>query len=129
MPDSDYGTKPALQTTSGWQLCSAARHSRDRPSGRPSDFSIKSQRDKAEALIESQLPVLLIGSPMCTAFSAIQAINNMPGKRDPELWLASKLLVDYNYRGVARCTADRPPEGHTSRTSIRPVPRHGPSLA
>jgi hypothetical protein len=38
----------------------------DDESGRPYDFSIKSQRDKAEALIDSQLPVLLIGSPMCT---------------------------------------------------------------
>ena len=27
--------------------------------------------------------MLLIGSPMCTAFSAIQAINDIPGKRDP----------------------------------------------
>ena len=57
----------------------------DDESGRPWDFSIKSQRDKAEALIDSQLPVLLIGSPMCNVFSAIQAINNIPGKRDPAI--------------------------------------------
>ena len=53
--------------------------------GQSWDFIIKSQRDKAEALLYSQLLVLLIGSPMCTAFSAIQAIINIPGKRDPEI--------------------------------------------
>ena len=47
--------------------------------GLPYDFSIKAQRTKAEALIAEQQPMLLIGSPMCTAFSAIQAINNIPG--------------------------------------------------
>ena len=51
--------------------------------GQPYDFSIKDQRTKAELLIEEQQPMLLIGSPMCTAFSAIQAINSIPGKRDP----------------------------------------------
>jgi len=51
--------------------------------GQPYDFSIKDQRTKAELLIDEQQPMLLIGSPMCTAFSAIQAINNIPGKRDP----------------------------------------------
>ena len=47
------------------------------------DFSIKAQRTKAETLLDEQQPMLLIGSPMCTGFSAIQAINNIPGKRDP----------------------------------------------
>ena len=47
------------------------------------DSSIKAQRTKAETLLDEQQPMLLIGPPMCTAFSAIQAINNIPGKRDP----------------------------------------------
>ena len=51
--------------------------------GQPYDFSIKAQRTKAETLLAEQQPMLPIGSPMCTAFSAIQAINNIPGKRDP----------------------------------------------
>ena len=53
----------------------------DDDTGQPYDFSIKAQRDKAEALIDAQQPVLLIGSPMCTAFSVIQAINKT--RRDP----------------------------------------------
>ena len=49
--------------------------------GQPYDFSIKAQRTKAEALIDERQPMLPIGSPMCTAFSVIQAIDNIPGKR------------------------------------------------
>ena len=51
----------------------------DDETGQPFDFSVKTQRTKAEALLDEQQPMLLIGSP----FSAIQAINNIPGKRDP----------------------------------------------
>ena len=43
--------------------------------GEPWDFSLKRMRDKAEKLIAAQQPTLLIGSPMCTAFSAWQHIN------------------------------------------------------
>ena len=43
--------------------------------GEPWDFSLKRMRDKAEKLIATQQPTLLIGSPMCTAFSAWQHIN------------------------------------------------------
>ena len=52
----------------------------------PFAFSIKSQRAKAEALLDE-----LIGSPMCTAFSAIQAINNISGKRDPAVIARKKV--------------------------------------
>ena len=51
--------------------------------GNPWDFSIPSQRRKAEAQIEKEKPVLLIGSPMCTPFSNIQNINR--AKRDPRI--------------------------------------------
>ena len=43
--------------------------------GQPYDFSVTLQQERAEALIDELQPVLLIRSPMCTAFSAIQAIN------------------------------------------------------
>ena len=49
--------------------------------GKPWDFNDPAQRRKAEALINEQKPLLLIGSPMCTAFSNIQNLNKM--KRDP----------------------------------------------
>ena len=45
------------------------------------DFSIASQRRKAEGLLEQQRPMLLIGSPMCTPFSNIQNFNK--ARRDP----------------------------------------------
>jgi hypothetical protein len=53
----------------------------DDDTGMPFDFSVQAQRNKAEALLDAQEFVLLIGSPMCTAFSAIQAINK--ARRDP----------------------------------------------
>ena len=39
------------------------------------DFSLKRIRDKAERLIAEQQPTLLVGSPLCTKFSAWQYIN------------------------------------------------------
>ena len=51
--------------------------------GKPFDFSRREQRQKVEAMIDARKPLLLIGSPMCTAFSAIQAINR--ARRDPEV--------------------------------------------
>ena len=53
----------------------------DDETGRPYDFNRREQRQKAEAKIDAQRPLLLIGSPMCTALSAIQAINRE--RRDP----------------------------------------------
>ena len=47
--------------------------------GQPYDFSIKAQRTKAETLLDEQQPMLLLGSPMCTDFSANQDTNNIPG--------------------------------------------------
>ena len=41
--------------------------------GQPWDFSDPAQRAKAEKLIEEENPTLLIGTPMCTAFSILQA--------------------------------------------------------
>ena len=40
-------------------------------------------RDRAWKELTTEKPLLLIGSPMCTAFSAWQYINN--SKRDPEV--------------------------------------------
>ena len=51
--------------------------------GRHWDFDEEEMRDRAWAKIKSEQPLLLIGSPMCTAFSALQHINN--SKRDPAI--------------------------------------------
>ena len=50
--------------------------------GIPWEFDVKERRDEAMRRIREQKPVLLIGSPMCTAFSAWQHLNN--AKKDPE---------------------------------------------
>lgn len=49
--------------------------------GRPWDFNVPGKREKAERLLDAQRPVLLIGTPMCTAFSNIQNLNKH--RRDP----------------------------------------------
>ena len=56
--------------------------------GKPWDFNDPRQRYQAERLLDEQRPMLLIGSPMCTAFSRLQHIGtNRPegskGWRDP----------------------------------------------
>ena len=53
----------------------------------PGYFRLRSQRDKAEALLDAQQQVLLIGSPVCTAFSVIQAINKE--RRDSEILIVN----------------------------------------
>ena len=49
--------------------------------GRLWDFDEKEMRDRAMAKVKQDRPQLLIGSPMCTAFSTWQRINNLI--RDP----------------------------------------------
>ena len=40
--------------------------------GKPWDFNNPRQQLRAEKLLDEQRPLLLIGSPMCTAFSRLQ---------------------------------------------------------
>ena len=51
--------------------------------GEPWDFNDPARRDEAEKLLNEQRPQLLIGSPICTAFSNIQKFNE--AKRDPTI--------------------------------------------
>ena len=51
--------------------------------GKPWDFNDPQQRRNAEQLLDEQRPLLLIGTPMCTAFSNIQNLNK--ASRDPEV--------------------------------------------
>ena len=52
------------------------------------DFDEKVMRDRARAKLKEEKPMLLIGSPMCTAFSTWQRINNLI--RDPVTVAAEK---------------------------------------
>ena len=54
----------------------------DPDDGLPWDFSRKDKRDKARRLLQRFRPLLLIGSPMCTAFSTWQRLNKSKCK-DP----------------------------------------------
>ena len=47
--------------------------------GEPWDFGKDIMRAKAKRLVEEQKPMLLIGSPMCTMYSAWQRINKWRG--------------------------------------------------
>ena len=47
----------------------------DPDDGKPWDFNSPEKRDKIEAIVESGKIMLLIGSPMCSAFSQIQSLN------------------------------------------------------
>ena len=51
--------------------------------GRPWDFDGKDTSERARKLVRETTPMLLIGSPMCTAWCAWQRISNL--KRDPEV--------------------------------------------
>ena len=55
----------------------------DDETGQPWDFDKPEQRQKARERIRREKPMLLIGSPMCTAFSSWQELNKH--KRDPKL--------------------------------------------
>ena len=50
--------------------------------GEPWDFDIAARREEALAKVESEKPMMLVGSPMCTAFCAWQKLNEH--KKDPE---------------------------------------------
>ena len=57
----------------------------DPDDGRPWDFSLKSKRDKAREMLQQSKPLLLIGSPMCTAFSTWQHLNWTRSKRPADM--------------------------------------------
>ena len=51
--------------------------------GEPWNFDLKVMRDEALRRVREEKPLLLVGSPMCTAFSTWQRINNLI--RDPQV--------------------------------------------
>ena len=58
------------------------------------DFTKDVTKDKARKKVEKEKPMLLIGSPSCTAFCQWQALNAAMGKGDENkleaLWLEAK---------------------------------------
>ena len=48
----------------------------DPEDGQPWDFSWRSERENARQFVRASQPILLIGSPTCTAFSTWQRLND-----------------------------------------------------
>ena len=69
--------------------------------GKPWDFSDAFQRKQAETMIDEQVPTLLIGTPMCAAFSLIQHISK--ARRNPEDIVQEILAM----KGVLRVVGDQ----------------------
>ena len=55
----------------------------DPDDNQPWDFDKQEKREKARALLREQKPLVLIGSPMCTAYCTWQRINSL--RRDPHV--------------------------------------------
>ena len=70
----------------------------DPDDGQPWDLSVKAKRDKARAMIREQRPFMLIGSPMCTAFSTWQRLNAARSK-DPDAMRRAKegAILHFNF--------------------------------
>ena len=66
----------------------------------PWDFNAKEKREKAFRLIRQQKPMLLIGSPMCTAWSTWQFINDL--RRTPEERMRLKVEARVHLEFVAQ---------------------------
>ena len=86
-----YGLEPGL----------ALEITADEHTGKLFDRSIKAQREKAESMLDDQEPILLIGSPMCTCFSVIQAINH--AREGGRTCASSVVLLSVQEGGYACC--------------------------
>ena len=72
-----YGKK---KITPGWSLDLTMTDPAD---NKPWDLSRTDKQDKLFDFIDSTAPYMLLGSPPCTAYSALQYLNEK--KRDPEV--------------------------------------------
>ena len=65
--------------------------------GEPWDFSLEAKRIEATEIVEQQKPMMLIGSPMCTPYSALQALNkHKKSQKDiDEMMTKAKVHMDF----------------------------------
>ncbi len=64
----------------------------DPDDGQPWDFTRRDKREKARAMLRRQRPLLLIGSPMCTAFCTWQRLNASKSS-DPDKMRRAKVAA------------------------------------
>ena len=69
------------------------------------DFDSKIMRDRAMQKVKDERPMLLVGSPMCTAFSTWQRINDKI--RDPYVVAAGRSVRSCIWSSVSSCTRSR----------------------
>ena len=73
----------------------------NKPDGTPWDLSVEANKGEARKLLKAQAPHLLILSPMCAAFSALQSLNYIELKAQSQL-----LIINSNPRGVLSFLGD-----------------------
>ncbi len=71
------------------------------------DFTKAARREDARRLVQSTRPKVLIGSPMCKAFSALQALNR--SKRDPEVVRRELVIAEMHLRFCCEPVSDTHP--------------------
>ena len=91
--------------------------------GRHWDFDEEEMWQRAWAKVKSEEPLLLIGSPMCTAFSAWQYINNV--KRDPEVARRRRRGARDTSASAVNCMSSKQRMAVISYMSTRPRPCPG----
>ena len=91
--------------------------------GRSWDFDDKEMRDRAFAKVRSEKPMLLIGSPMCTAFPTWQRINNLI--RDPYVVAAERKRAVQHIEFCVELYREQMKKDATFCTSIQRTRHHG----
>ena len=64
----------------------------DPDDGKPWDFDVPAKCNKALERIRAEKPKLLIGSPMCTAFSLLQNLSKNKGNREEKMKLFARAI-------------------------------------
>ena len=103
-----FGMKPgdAMDLTTGW------------------DFNLASHRAKAEAYVDKEKPLVLIGSPPCVAFSQLQSLIPDSDRKAQQLEEGTRHM-----EFVVRLYKKQVEGVGSSSMRIRPMPTHGHCLA
>ena len=93
--------------------------------GRPWDFDNADQRRKAREQLRRDQPLVLIGSPVCTAFCRLQSINFACMDPDRVRAILSRARMHLNF--VCSLYEEQVKDGRFSSTSTLRWPPHGRS--
>ena len=77
----------------------------------PWDFSKPGKREKARQMRRRQKPYMLIGSPMCTAFSTLQALNRAKGS-DPAAYDRARKKAIEHVKFMVEMYTEQMEDGH-----------------